>query len=97
MKVKLYGKLRELVDKREVELRLKEGSTIVDAVRKLIDIYGTKVKGVILEHSGDRASPYSRSFFILINGLNINSFKDREKLKLSRGDVISLIPTLSGG
>lgn len=95
VRIKLYGRLREFG--REVELAIEEGSTVEDLLRSLTDFCGREFAGVMLQYSTGVDVPLGRSFFVLVNGVSIDSLREGSRLRLHPGDVVSLFPHISGG
>lgn len=97
IKVKLYDPLRRLIGKREMKLKVEEGSTVEDIIHQLVKMHNFVFKKIFLEYSIGFSYPYGNTLFILVNGSNIYLLKEQHKHKLSDGDIISLIPVVSGG
>lgn len=96
MKIKLYGALKDLTEEPEIELLIDDESTIEDVIKKLIDRYGLEFKRIVSDYSTGITSP-DKTFFILVNGINIDSLKNPWSFKLSPNDEVTLLPIVEGG
>jgi molybdopterin synthase sulfur carrier subunit len=84
--VKTYANLRSVIGKEVLTLRLKGTPTVGEALHRLVEQYGEQIRKYI---SGDR-------IVFLINGRNIRSMNGLDT-RLGEGDLITVLPVLSGG
>jgi MoaD family protein len=84
--VKSYANLRSIIGKEVLTLRLQGSPTVGEALDRLVEQYGEQVRKYI---SGDR-------IVFLINGRNARSM-DGLDTRLGEGDMITVLPVLSGG
>jgi MoaD family protein len=84
--IRTYANLMSIVGEEVLMLRLKGTPTVREALNRLVEDYGGQVKRYI---SGDRV-------IFLVNGRNV---KDMEGLDttVGEGDLITVLPVLSGG
>ena len=84
--IRTYANLMSIVGEEVLMLRLKGTPTVREALNRLVEDYGEQVKRYI---SGDRV-------IFLVNGRNV---KDMEGLDttVGEGDLITVLPVLSGG
>ena len=84
--IKTYANLRRHIGEEIHHLDMKEGATVVDALTRLVDQFGNQISRYI---SGDRV-------VILLNGKNVKGMKGK-MTPLESGDMITVLPVLSGG
>jgi len=89
MTLRYFAKIREITGKREETVVLHEGNSVMDALSKLSEIYGEKFSQYIF----DKKKPKEDLTF-LVNGQAINNFN---KKMLKEGDVLAILPPISGG
>lgn len=83
--VKLYGVLKVVANEHKV---LMEAESVMDLLRKLVDIYGDEMKESLFEN--DKLRPYTNIF------VNKKHVKQLNYL-LSDGDEVSILPSAGGG
>jgi MoaD family protein len=88
--VKLYGNLRALMNRSEVEMVLKDSSTVADALADIATI-GDKLHERIFDERGTLRS----SLIILRNGSQIEA--PDLTLPLADGDILGVLPRVAGG
>lgn len=87
---KYYAVLRERVGKASEEFELPQGSTVIDFLEKLRQVYGG-VLGDLFEGDGLRTG-----FALALNGESL----DRRlwaSTRLKDGDVVVVLPPIAGG
>jgi len=92
IEVRFYAYLREITDKHSESIILKDGSTIIDALKLVIDKYGERMRRYILDDKGQIRNYIT----IAINAQKI----DRARIEgytLNDGDVLVIIPPTAGG
>ncbi|HHV38337.1 MAG TPA: MoaD/ThiS family protein [Tepidimicrobium sp.] len=91
-KVRFASYLQEITGAWEEAWQISDGSNIYELIDKLIACYGKKLEDAIYGEDGEQR-PGLR---ILLNGRDIR-FLDDEKLVLSNGDIVLILPVLAGG
>ena len=87
--VKVFGGLREAVGVSEQRVRIEEPATLQDLLEHLGD--GSSALGQILREKLGTANVY-----VLLNGRSLR-FPEAMEARLCTGDVVSLLPPVSGG
>jgi MoaD family protein len=84
--------LRELTEKRQEKIKLKEASTVEDMLAFLIEIYGARFKQYV-------SSPKAKKGLQLVLLLNNQDISQLHGFKttLHDGDIVSLILPIAGG
>ena len=93
--VKFFAALREISGKKEVKLRLKkEEGTVQGVLDELSNRYGENFKEYVFDprNPGSLRSQIS----IMVNGQSIRDLEDL-KTRIKDGDVIAMLPPVSGG
>lgn len=92
--VKPFGAIRQILDgKREVQYVLDKDTTISDLILRIASDT-KKVKDYVCKDKD--CTHLNDKIIILVNGVSIG-FKELDKIKLKDGDVVSLMPFVSGG
>ena len=82
VKVKLYGMAKELAGEEELDVDLEKPTTVRELIRKI---------------SEGRESASSKAVqVVLINGRNC-IFRDGLETNVSEGDLVEILPLVSGG
>jgi molybdopterin synthase sulfur carrier subunit len=84
--IKTYANLRSIIGEEVLMLRVQGSPTVREALNCLVERYGQQVEGHI---RGDRIA-------ILLNGRNVSSIKGADT-EIQEGDMITVLPVLSGG
>jgi MoaD family protein len=92
IKFRLMGVLRRACGKDEVQVNLSEGSSLKDAISKLIEDEGA-LRDLILDPELKDPRPNT---IILINGREMNVLGGL-KTEIKDGDEIIIIPVVHGG
>jgi molybdopterin synthase sulfur carrier subunit len=92
IKVRLYGSLYELLNTREVDLELPDGSSL----RTLIEVINSKLNPNFSKTLLDERGSIRGSYVILLNGSAVRD-DPLDKVKLNNGDVVAFLPTAVGG
>ncbi|MEM3606990.1 MAG: ubiquitin-like small modifier protein 1 [Candidatus Bathyarchaeia archaeon] len=90
MKVKYFAIFRELTNKREEEIEVKEGATVKDLLEALAEKYGKKFKDIVFNGA------VSDRLIMLLDGVNIYSLNNLET-KLNENNVFVILPPVGGG
>jgi len=92
VKVRYFAYLRQLTNEvKEEEISLPDDATIRDLLNVLVEKYGEKLEKVLFESS--QRKTLSENIIVLINGQSVNDLGT----KLKNGDIVSIMPFLSGG
>lgn len=91
VKVKYFAIFRELTNKREEELEVKEGSTVKDLLEVLAEKYGKKFRDIVFNEGA-----VSDRLLMLLDGVNIYSLNNLET-KLNENSVFVILPPVGGG
>ena len=89
--VRFFASFKQITKKRELEIEIKEDSTIFQLLEKLFDQFGP-----LREQIFDENNMLNEWIQILKNGRSIK-FLDGLETKLTDGDVIALFPPVAGG
>ena len=91
VKVKYFAYIRSLVkNTREEEVELSNGAKLLDLLLKLVEKYGVKLREMIFQQKDEKLS---EEVIILLNGRSIEDLNT----VLRDGDIVSIMPFLSGG
>ena len=92
IKFKLYAHLREIANTREIEINIDENSTLVDALKILVDKTEGKLDKYIFNKKGDVRD----SLIFVVDG---KSLKGNEVMKVSinKDSQVAIFPPFSGG
>ncbi len=86
--IKMYATIREKFKEEKVDI---ESSTILEAVRKLVDEYP-----ILKEEVLDEDLNLKNDYIYLLNGRNVE-FLQKGDTPLKDGDKISIFPPVAGG
>lgn len=89
IQVRLIGLLRELIGSDSLEVRVEGELELLQVLNMLPE----KLKKEILREFREP----SPKILILVNGVEVTSFGDLEKIRVGAGDRIVLIPIIHGG
>jgi len=90
--VRVFTTLRELIGEKQLKLSFKKRLTLRELMTHLSEKYGKKFHNYVFNGEGEFRS-YIQFF---INGEQIKN-SDIEHLTLKDGDVVAIIPPVSGG
>jgi len=94
VRVRFFGTLRIVTSTRDLVVILEEENTVRDLLRRLSDKVGPRFQKVVFESKDLHI--LSRNMFIIINGRNIMQLNGLDT-RLQNGDVISIVPPITGG
>ena len=92
VKVRFFGKFRELLNKETVTLNVRENGKVKDVIYELARRNDPKILERILNEKGEVRS----EIIILVKGRNIQNFKGLET-KVEENDVVYIFPIATGG
>jgi MoaD family protein len=84
--------LRELTEKRQEKIKMKEGSTVEDMLAVLVKIYGGRFNRYVSPPRGKKGL----QLVLLLNNQDITQLNGL-KTTLHDGDTVSLILPIAGG
>ncbi len=94
VKVKLTSTLRELVGHDELDLECPENTTIAELQDILVQRFGSKIIGKNPEYQWLH---HGADYIILALNERVIDPEKINEIKLQRGDVVTLLPAISGG
>lgn len=94
VKVEYVGHIRNIIGSaHEEEVEIKEKATIADLLTLLSEKYGEPFKKAIYQSGG---ADVKSNYIITVNGYLLNQLNGVET-KLKNGDLVALLPIVSGG
>ncbi|MCP8310105.1 MAG: MoaD family protein [Candidatus Methylarchaceae archaeon HK01M] len=88
IKLRYFANIREITGKMEEPVVLYKGDSVMDAFSKLNKIYGEKISQLVFEKKS------KDNWIFLVNG---EAVIDLDKRKLKDGDILAILPPISGG
>jgi len=92
VKVRFFTRLREITNKREEEMEVKNGATVKNLLEILEEKYGSEFRDYIRNKRGK----YRTNLQYLINGKNVTLLQEFDT-KLKEDDIMAIIPPVGGG
>ncbi len=92
IKVRFFTRLKEITNKREVELEVRDDATVGDILRLLEEQYGQEFSDYIRNKMGK----FRGNLQYLVNGKNVTLFQGFDT-KLKESDTLAIIPPVGGG
>jgi molybdopterin synthase sulfur carrier subunit len=92
--VRALGRIRDLVGSREVEIQVKKGCTVRDALRLLAEKRGKVLEDRIFDPDTSELRLHIR---VLLNGQNIDLLEEGLETRVEDRDVITVFPPAGGG
>jgi len=95
IRIKIYTilTLKKILGQRELEVSLREGSTVKDLISWMIQTWGDPLSLQLFHPGTDRLLPQIR---LMVNGRDIQFLKGVDTV-LCDGDEFSILPILTGG
>ncbi len=93
IKVQYFAVVRELANKREDDLDVRDGSTVLDILRILAQRYGEKFRDYVFDTKTGAPRSYLQ---FLVNGDSISNLNGLST-PLTDGSALVLIPPVGGG
>jgi molybdopterin converting factor small subunit len=93
VKVKYLGLIKNLINRSEDELEVKEGALLSELLNELAGIYGTPFKKEVYEPG---LKDVKIGFVMTVNGVLIGQLNGVET-QLNKGDSVILMSLMSGG
>jgi len=84
--------VRDITGKKEESLSLKKGYSVMDLLIKLSEIYGEKISRFVFDEKREARE----NLTFLINGQAVKS-ESLNETKLKNGDILVILPPISGG
>jgi molybdopterin synthase sulfur carrier subunit len=91
--VKVIGHLTKYLRGNTIEIQVRNGSTVRELLKILINEYGEEFGNEIMTPDGNDLAPYYK---ILIDGRNVKLISDFNTI-LKEGQVIIIMPPIAGG
>lgn len=92
VKVLFFASIRDLTGVSEVVLDVDASSTVLDVIKRLAELYGDEFRGYVFRDELS-LNPHIR---LALNGDYLDSSRVGE-FRLGDGDVIAVLPPVSGG
>lgn len=92
VQIRYYAMARDAAGKRDEDVTLPEGSTVLDLVNVLIRLYGPAFKGLVYDDGG-RLLDY---LMFSVNDVDIMGLEGFETT-LRDGDTVRVMPPIGGG
>jgi molybdopterin synthase sulfur carrier subunit len=92
VKIRFFTKLREITEKKEEEVEVKNGTTVEEFLKILEERYGQTFK----EYVRDRRGRLRDHLQYLVNGRNVKSSQGFATI-LNLDDTLAIIPPVGGG
>jgi len=90
--IKYFAAIRDIVEKKEEQIQVGMGTTVEDALNRLTEIYGERLRSYIYDEKGRLRG----NLAILINEESIDRERyDRTILKSK--DILVILPPIAGG
>ena len=93
IKIRTILKLKKIIGKGAVELSVKEGTTLEEALDKMVETFGKELESSLFS-SEDRS--LLQHIRLIVNGRDI-AFLNGLQTVLKEGDEILILPPVSGG
>jgi len=95
MKVKVHylGYIKNMLEKKDEELDIREGATLSELLDKLAGLYGQPFKKEVFEPG---LKDLKTGFVVTVNGILMGQLNGTET-RLKEGDTIILMSLMSGG
>jgi MoaD family protein len=93
VKVQYFAYIRELVNKREEILDVKDGISVGELLGALVELHGQKLKEQLFDSETGNPKPYLQFLVDETPILKLNGFSTR----LSDESVFAVIPPVGGG
>jgi MoaD family protein len=93
--VRFFTILREITGKKEETLQFRKGEevTVNRVLKRLSEKYGKAFDDYVYDHGTREVKGFLQ---FLVNGRSVSSSKGIET-KLSNGDILAIVPPVSGG
>ena len=92
VQIRYYAMARDAAGKRDEDVTLPEGSTVLDLVNVLMELYGPTFKGLVYDDGG-RLLDY---LMFSVNDVDIMGLEGFETT-LRDGDTVRVMPPIGGG
>ena len=92
-KVKTIGTFKEIIGSKEIELSLKQGTTLKELLAYMTEKWGDALQSKLFEPGTTTLFPYIR---LMVNGQDI-AFLNRMETEIQEGDEVLILPPAYGG
>lgn len=92
VRTRYYALLREIAGISEEIVTLPSGASVMDFLRRVCELHGSELRRYVLDEGGNLRS----SMNVAVNGETIPR-EDIERTRLNDGDVVVILPPISGG
>ena len=92
-KVKTIGAFKEIIGSKEIELSLKQGTTLKELLADITEKWGESLQSKLFEPGTTTLFPYIR---LMVNGQDI-AFLNRMETEIQEGDEVLILPPAYGG
>jgi molybdopterin converting factor small subunit len=91
--VQYLGPIRVRLNKKEEEIDVEQGLSLVSLLRRLADVYGDWFRREVLEDDG---RCLQQGMVVTVNGVALGQLGGPE-VKLKEGDIVTILPFFAGG
>jgi MoaD family protein len=94
VKVGYIGHIKNIINSgREEEIEVRDGASVADLLVLLAEKYGEPFRKAFYDKGSEDVKP---NYIITVNGFLLNQLEG-VKTKLKHGDLVTLLPIVSGG
>jgi molybdopterin synthase sulfur carrier subunit len=91
VKLKVFGTLRQYIPAKQVEMEVRDGDTVRDALVRLAGDHGALGERIL-----DGEGNLQKAINVLVNGRSIH-FLDGLDTTIQEGDELAIFPAVGGG
>ncbi|MEM3041349.1 MAG: MoaD/ThiS family protein [Nitrososphaerota archaeon] len=91
--VQYVGSIQVRLGKKEEEIDIEHGISVLTLLRRLADTYGEWFKQEVLEDDGNRLQ---QGIVVTVNGVAVGQLGGPEA-RLKDGDIVTILPLFAGG
>ncbi|MBN1833007.1 MAG: MoaD/ThiS family protein [Deltaproteobacteria bacterium] len=93
VKVHTILNLKKILGRGDIDLTMKEGSTVKDVLMTMVETYGDSLTDQLFDSEGGLL-PYIR---LMVNGRDIVFLEKKMETALQEGDEVLILPPVGGG
>lgn len=97
VKVRLIGSIKDIMGCAELNITLKEDSSLIGLLDILAQEYGGRLIGRFAEYQWRHVSIFFESPILITLNCKALSEEDVSEVQLKDGDIVSLLPWIDGG